>query len=137
MLISLENVTFGYTDAPILEGVTFSVHENERIGLVGGNGEGQTTLINLMLGTLTPDAGSVTVKNGVQIGYLEQSGGAVEGETVYSAMEEIFTRDRELIAALRETETRMAQADEATMKTLSAKYESLNKQITARDSYHY
>ncbi len=136
MLLSLENVTFGYTNAPVLEDVSFTLHENERVGLVGGNGEGKTTLIKLMLGELSPDSGSVAVKNGIRIGYLEQDGSQIAGSTVYSAMLEVFARDFELINAMRETETKMADATEQELKILSAKYESLTKQVQARDSYH-
>ena len=48
MLITLENVRFGYDDKIILENINFTVSEGERIGLIGANGEGKTTLIRLM-----------------------------------------------------------------------------------------
>ena len=70
MLVSLENVTFGYTDAPVCTGVSFAVHENERVGFIGGNGEGKTTILKLLLGKLAPDSGEVFRKNGAKFGYL-------------------------------------------------------------------
>lgn len=136
MLVNFENVTFAYTDVPILTDVSFSLHEKERVGLIGGNGEGKTTLIRLILGELAPDRGNIFLKNGIRIGYLAQSGGLETQATVWEAMQEVFAQDRELIAQLRETELKMQNADEEAMRALSARYESLNRRIAARDSYH-
>ena len=110
MLVSFENVTFAYTDVPILTDVSFSLHEKERVGLIGGNGEGKTTLIRLILGELAPDRGNIFLKNGIRIGYLAQSGGLETQATVWEAMQEVFAQDRELIAQLRETELKMQKA---------------------------
>ena len=61
----MENVHFAYSGTPILSEVSFELHENERVGLIGANGEGKTTLIKLMLGMLTPDTGNILRKNGI------------------------------------------------------------------------
>lgn len=137
MLIHLDNVTFGYNGFPILENVCFMLSEQDRVGLVGGNGEGKTTLLRLCLGMLSPDSGSVTRKNGIRIGYLDQSGGFESDATVYSAMAEVFEEDRQLIDRLRETERQMADANEDEMRILAARCESYHKRIAARDSYSY
>ena len=137
MLIHLDNVTFGYNGFPILENVCFMLSEQERVGLVGGNGEGKTTLLRLCLGMLSPDSGSVTRKNGIRIGYLDQSGGFESDATVYGAMAEVFEEDRQLIDRLRETERQMADANEDEMRILAARCESYHKRIAARDSYSY
>lgn len=136
MLVDLSHVTFGYAGVPVAEDVSFSLHENERVGFIGGNGEGKTTLLKLILGELTPEQGAVSVKNGARIGYLEQSGGLESGSTVYGAMEEVFDKDKRLIAALNDLQNKMADADGDEMRVLAAKCESVNKQIAARDSYH-
>ena len=137
MLVTFEHVTYGYIGVPVVRDVCFTVHEKERIGFLGGNGEGKTTVLKLLTGELVPDSGNVVRKNGLSPGYLEQSGGFTSDSTVYGAMEELFEEDRQLIARQRETEEAMEHADEAAMKVLSARYESLTKRIAARDSYHY
>ena len=137
MLLEAKNVTFSYAGVPILTDVTFSLHEGERAGLLGGNGEGKTTLLKLLLGALNPDSGSVTRKNGIRIGYLEQSGGFESDLSVYAAMEEVFDEDKRLLARLHETESAMSNADAENFRILSARHESLIKQIAARDSYHF
>lgn len=136
MLVTFEHVTFGYAGVPVVKDVCFSVHEKERIGFLGGNGEGKTTILKLLTGELAPDEGSIVRKSALTLGYLEQSGGFTSNSTVYGAMEELFEEDRQLIARLRETEAQMAHADEAEMRTLAARAESLNRRIAARDSYH-
>ncbi len=139
MLLSADNLQFGFNGESLLEDITFSLNEGERVGLIGGNGEGKTTLIRLMLGELEGEGGSLFRKNGARIGYLAQNGGYDSANTVYSEMEEIFAADKRAIATLREVEKQISTVNEGSSeyKTLSARYESLNKQIAARDSYHF
>ena len=52
MLLSADNLHFGFNGGSLLEKVTFSLNEGDRVGLIGGNGEGKTTLLKLILGKL-------------------------------------------------------------------------------------
>ena len=63
MLLTVENVTFSYTGESVLKDVSLAVNEGERIGFIGGNGEGKTTLLKLMLGTLAPDRKSTRLNS--------------------------------------------------------------------------
>ena len=90
MLISVNNATFSYGDNLIFENVDFAINEGERVGLIGANGEGKTTLIKLISGELFADSGDIIIKNGIRIGYLEQNGGYSSGNTVYNEMLEVF-----------------------------------------------
>ncbi len=139
MLISADNLSFGFGGGSLLENITFSLHEEERVGFIGGNGEGKTTLIRLILGELEPESGSLFRKNGIRIGYLAQNGGYDSANTVYEEMREIFAEDERAIASLRLLEEQISKTDGESQeyRTLSAKYESLNKRIAARDSYHF
>lgn len=136
MLAAFENVTFGYTGVPVVKDVSFTLHEKERVGFLGGNGEGKTTILKLLTGELTPDFGTVVKKRDLTLGYLDQTGGFSADDTVYGAMEEVFAEDKRLLARLAETELAMAHADEAQLRVLAARQESLAKRIAARDSYH-
>ena len=139
MLLSADNLSFGFNGGSLLEKVTFSLNEGDRVGLIGGNGEGKTTLIRLILGELDVEGGSLFRKNGIRIGYLAQNGGYDSANTVFEEMREIFTADIRAIEALRDIENKIALTDEKSdeYRILSAKYESLNKQIAARDSYNF
>lgn len=55
MLASIKDVFFGYLDKTILENINVTIQEGDRVGLVGPNGEGKTTLLNLVFGDLIPD----------------------------------------------------------------------------------
>lgn len=138
MLIATENMSFGFNGGSLLEAVGFSIHETDRIGLIGANGEGKTTLIRLIMGELVPEAGSIFKKNGIRIGYLPQNGGYDSQNTVYGEMEEVFAQDKKDIETLRAIEKEIAQAHENTdaYRALSARYETVNKRISARDSYN-
>ena len=139
MLISSDNLSFGFNGGSLLENITFSLNEGDRVGLIGANGEGKTTLIRLILGELEPESGTLFRKNGIRIGYLAQNGGYDSYNTVFEEMRSIFATDIRAIDALRDVETKISQTDEHSneYKTLSARYEALNKQIAARDSYNY
>ena len=139
MLLSADNLQFGFNGGSLLENISFSLNEGDRVGLIGGNGEGKTTLIRLMLGELECESGSLFRKNGIRIGYLAQNGGYDSANTVFEEMQEIFTADIKAIDTLREIEGRISKTDEHSdeYRILSAKYESLNKQIAARDSYNF
>ena len=139
MLISADNLEFGFNGGSLLENVCFSLNEGERVGLIGGNGEGKTTLLRLILGELDVEKGTLFRKNGIRIGYLAQNGGYDSANTVFEEMREIFAADIRAISALRETEEKIAKTDEnsAEYRALSQKYEALNRQIAARDSYNF
>ncbi len=139
MLISAENLSFGFNGETLLENVRFSLSEGDRVGLIGGNGEGKTTLIRLILSELDEEDGELFRKNGIRIGYLAQNGGYDSSNTVFEEMRDIFKNDIQALQSLREIEGKISFTPENTneYKALCAKYESLNKQIAARDSYQF
>ncbi len=139
MLISADNLQFGFNGGSLLENISFSLSEGDRVGFIGGNGEGKTTLIRLILGELEVESGELFRKNGIRVGYLAQNGGYSSDNTVFEEMREIFSADIQAITALREVEEKISRTDGRSdeYRILSAKYESLNKQIAARDSYHF
>ena len=138
MLLTLENVSFGYDDKRILEHIGFTISEGERIGLIGPNGEGKTTLLKLMSGALAPDEGKVLKKSGLKIGYLEQNGGLESARTVYEEMQTVFSDVHRAMDAQREIAAQMTAAEEGSdaFRALSARYEQLDKRIAAQDGYH-
>lgn len=138
MLISLENVRFGYDDKIILDNISFTVSEKERIGFIGANGEGKTTLIKLMTGVLFPDEGQIYKKTGLKIGWLEQNGGLESEKTVYEEMRSVFAFVYNSMEHLREIEQKLATVPFQSKEylDLSAKYEQLERAIAAADGYN-
>ncbi|MBN2800062.1 MAG: ABC-F family ATP-binding cassette domain-containing protein [Deltaproteobacteria bacterium] len=78
-MIQLVDVTMSAGTRELLSGASLHIHPGDRVGLVGRNGTGKTTLLRLFLGDNRPDAGSCTVRPGVEVGYLPQQ--AVSGST--------------------------------------------------------
>ncbi|MDE5666949.1 MAG: ATP-binding cassette domain-containing protein [Clostridia bacterium] len=137
MIITVENAAFSYGDNLIFDGVSFAVNEGERIGLIGANGEGKTTLLKLVLGELSPDCGQVVKKNGARIGYLEQNGGYSSGNTVYKEMLEVFKAELSAIEKLEKLSQKLAatEAYAPEYAALSAQIENLNAYISSHDCY--
>lgn len=139
MLLSADDLTFGFQGDILFQSVSFTLNEGDRVGLIGGNGEGKTTLIRLLLGELEEESGLLFRKNGIRVGYLAQNGGYDSDNTVLEEMRQIFEEDIRAVEALRVLEEKISVTDERSdeYRVLSAKYESLNKRISARDSYHF
>lgn len=138
MLVTFENVAFGYGDNLIFSGADFAISEGERVGLIGSNGEGKTTLIKLIVGDLLPDSGNIFIKNGSKFGYLEQNGGYSSGNSVYEEMKEVFKEDAAAIERLSELSAQLSVLPygEREYNAVSAKIESIQKFIYSRDSYN-
>ena len=80
--LSFNEVTFTFSDPPVLDAITMNVERGERIGLLGRNGMGKSTLLRLLCGELAPDDGTITFEPGAKIAYLTQqvpkgAGGAI------------------------------------------------------------
>lgn len=138
MLISLDNAAFGYGDNLIFSDVNFAVNEGERVGLIGANGEGKTTLIKLITGELFADRGEVIKKNGARIGYLEQNGGYNCENTVYAEMLEVFKEELSAVQKFETLSAKLAEIDYLTPEyaALSAQIERLQSFIAAHDCYN-
>jgi len=72
LVLRAEGLTFGYGDQPIVENIDATVMRGDRVGIVGRNGCGKTTLLKLLLGQLTPDAGSVRIGTNIETAYFDQ-----------------------------------------------------------------
>ncbi len=72
-LVSLQNISINYTGTPLLEGVNLQIEPGERVCLVGRNGEGKSTLLSIITGEISPDAGERALSQGVRIAMLPQN----------------------------------------------------------------
>ena len=81
-LINVERATVGYGTRTLLDAVSLGVDEGDAIGVVGRNGDGKTTLLQVLTGTRAPDSGRVTHTSGLSVGYLRQADDLIGGATV-------------------------------------------------------
>jgi ATP-binding cassette subfamily F protein uup len=95
-LINIENITKYYTDTPLFDTASFTVDEQEKVGIIGINGTGKTTLLKMLVGLEEPDNGSITRANGIVIRYLPQTPQFKKGQTVLECvMDGNLTHDNE------------------------------------------
>ena len=84
-LLTMEHVTKAYTDRVLLDDVAFGINENEKIGVIGINGMGKSTLLKIVAGVEEYDSGNLSMGNTVKICYLPQTPVFGEEETVLQA----------------------------------------------------
>ncbi|HEY4975642.1 MAG TPA: ATP-binding cassette domain-containing protein, partial [Steroidobacteraceae bacterium] len=82
MLLRLDKVSLAYGSRPLLDQVSLQLDEGERVGLVGRNGEGKSSLLRLVRREAEPDAGSLWVKPGARVAHLAQDVALLTGESV-------------------------------------------------------
>jgi ATP-binding cassette subfamily F protein uup len=81
-LISCQTITKAFGDRPLFQGLSFVLHEGDRVGLIGPNGAGKSTLLKILAGLETPDEGACTRRKGLRVGYVPQHPSFDSDETV-------------------------------------------------------
>lgn len=100
MILNVKNLTHGFGDRAIFDNVSFRLLKGEHIGLIGANGEGKSTFMNIITGKLTPDEGTVEWAKNVRVGYLDQHSvlekGMTIGDVLRSAFQFLFEMEKEM-----------------------------------------
>ena len=139
MLLSLKKVNKFYNGNQILKDIDLTIDENDRIGLIGINGCGKTTLLRLITGKEDPDRftdedGIISRAAKTSIGYLEQMG-ALDGEnTVIEEMKGVFSELTAVFERMKELEKLMAEND-SHYEALSEEYSRISAFYEANDGY--
>ena len=81
-ILNVEHLTHGFGDRAIFNDVSFRLLKGEHIGLIGANGEGKSTFMNIITGKLMPDEGKVEWAKNVRVGYLDQHTVLTPGMTI-------------------------------------------------------
>ena len=95
--LSLVNVSKAYGAQPILDSISFGLQEGEKVGLIGRNGTGKSTLFKLLAGVETPDSGEVIITQGLRVARLSQEPHFAPGATVRQALEDALSDHRKLL----------------------------------------
>lgn len=89
-ILNVEHLTHGFGDRAIFNDVSFRLLKGEHIGLVGANGEGKSTFMNIVTGKLMPDEGKIEWAKNVRVGYLDQHSTLTKGMTIESVLKSAF-----------------------------------------------
>ncbi|MFN2391057.1 MAG: ABC-F family ATP-binding cassette domain-containing protein, partial [Pyrinomonadaceae bacterium] len=134
MLFRLSGIYKSYGGNTILRGISFQANPNEKIGLVGRNGAGKTTVFRLITGEETPDSGEVYKINNLKIGLLQQHVNFTENETVHTAALSAFKKLHDIEAEMRVLEAEMTE--NASDEVLE-KYAELQSEFEREDGFTY
>ena len=137
MLLSCTGLSKSFGDKLILNQIDLSIHEGERIGLIGVNGAGKSTLLNLLTGSYEPDEGEIALGSGVTVGYLKQNSGLETGKTILEEMLTVFAPLLKAEEKLRELEREMSalSPDSGMYEVLTAEYDRRTAEFEAGDGY--
>ena len=111
-ILNVENVTHGFGGREILDHASFRLLKGEHIGLVGANGEGKSTFLNIITGKLTPDSGTVEWCRHITTGYLDQYSTLEKGKTIYDVLRDAFSYLTDLENEMLATYEKMADASD-------------------------
>ncbi|WP_459481843.1 ABC-F family ATP-binding cassette domain-containing protein [Clostridium saccharoperbutylacetonicum] len=89
-ILTVKNMNHGFGDRAIFEEVSFRLLKGEHVGLIGANGEGKSTFMNIVTGKLMPDEGDVIWSNNVRVGYMDQHAALEKGQSIRDALRDAF-----------------------------------------------
>ncbi len=135
IILSLQNIKKAFGGNEVLSGLNLTLQEGQRMGLVGVNGCGKSTLMKIIFGLEPADEGALNMKKGLKMGYLAQQGMVSEALTVYQELEMVFEPLRLMELRLRELEKEMAVADQEALQRLGSEYQRLTDQFEKENGY--
>lgn len=136
MLISLDSVCKTFLDKQVLKNISLSVNDRDRIGLLGINGIGKSTLLNIISGQIEYDEGTISSKQGLRIGYLKQNEALNSSNTLKEEIEDSLKEVFEIRKAIEEITLKMANAQKNEYESLSAEYDRLTNKYNALDGHN-
>ena len=139
IILSAQSIAKSFGVNAVLKDVSLTLEQGERMGLVGVNGCGKSTLMRIIAGLDAPDSGEIALSRGVRVGYLAQQDMATGGSSVWAELEQVYEPVFEMEKRLRALELDMEQAheDAARFAQLSAEYDRLMQRFEESDGYSW
>jgi len=139
LLTQFSDVSKSFGGDDVLKGVSWQINDSLKAGLVGENGAGKTTLFRLLTGEMPPDSGSIVMKRGVHVGYIEQEMRAEPGATLRSeamrAIAHVEEMEKELEALSAELSGTDHEMDAGELSDLLERYAHLHEKFEREGGY--
>ncbi|MEG0238018.1 MAG: ABC-F family ATP-binding cassette domain-containing protein [Clostridium sp.] len=114
-IVTVKDMNHGFGDRAIFEDVSFRLLKGEHVGLIGANGEGKSTFMNIITGKLMPDEGKVIWSNNVRVGYMDQHAVLNKGTSIRDALRDAFKYLFDMEQEMNGLYERMGEMDENEM----------------------
>jgi ATP-binding cassette, subfamily F, member 3 len=138
ILLQAVDISKSFGVDPILSGIHLQIQSGERIGLVGVNGVGKSTLLKILTGRMLPDHGEIRKGKEVQLGYLAQNSGLESERKIWDEMISVFAHLKEKETVLRELEKKMGQSlTEKEQEQLYHQYSLLSDEFREIGGYQF
>lgn len=134
-ILNVEHLSHGFGDRAIFHDVSFRLLKGEHIGLIGANGEGKSTFMNIITGKLQPDEGKVEWAKRVRVGYLDQHSVLEKGMTVRQALKSAFSFLFVMEEQMNEICDRLGEAPESEMEAMMEELGTIQELLMAHDFY--
>jgi ATP-binding cassette subfamily F protein 3 len=136
-MIQLNSAGKRYGHKLLFDGADALITPRDRVGLVGANGTGKSTLLKILAGQETLDYGSVSVAKGISAGYLPQDGLTLSGQTVFAECMSVFSRLQGMEQELQQLTSRMAEVDHtsAEYEQIAERYHTIEHEFRIHDGY--
>lgn len=134
-ILNVENLTHGFGDRAIFNNVSFRLLKGEHIGLIGANGEGKSTFMNIITGKLMPDEGNVEWAKNVRIGYLDQHTALEKGMTIRSVLASAFDFLFEMETRMNDICDKLGDATPEEMDTYMEELGTIQDLLMVHDFY--
>ena len=137
IVLSAQNVAKSFGVNEVLKDVSFTLQQGDRMGLVGVNGCGKSTLMRIIAGLESPDSGEISMARGTRVGYLAQQDMVTHGASVWAELEKVYEPVFEMEKKIRSLEAEMEHAheDAARFARLSSEYDRLCRSFEEADGY--
>src|ERR1700758_3266546 len=136
-MIQLSSAGKRYGHKLLFEGADWMITPRDRVGLVGANGTGKSTLLKVLAGIETLDYGSFSAAKGISAGYLPQDGLTLSGRTVFAECMAVFSELREMEQEMEDLTVRMSELDHSSSEyaQVAERYQRLEHEFRTRDGY--
>ena len=135
IILDIRSVKKSFGGNEVLRDVSMTLKDGQRMGLVGVNGCGKTTLLRIISGREEADGGTVSLYKGMRMGHLQQTYTPTPGNTVYQEIEQVFLPVRRMEERLRAMEEEMATAGGEELARLGEDYARLEERFEKADGY--